>query len=97
MRTRIQWEAWMEDPATALWNKGDLAFAIDTIYLHATGASGKSAEIRLRMESLGLTPKGRADRRLLLPDEPVPAGDAAGTPADAPDTPGALRVLPAAV
>jgi hypothetical protein len=72
MRTRLLWVSWMEDPATALWNTADLAYAVDTIYLHAVDANTKASEIRIRMESLGLTPKGRADRRLLLPDETPP-------------------------
>lgn len=67
--TRTLWEAWRADPVTATWNGSDLAFCIDTILLHAVSAVSKSNEVRLRMESLGLTPKGRRDLRFLLPDE----------------------------
>lgn len=78
-RTKLMWESWQEDPVTATWNKSDLAFAVDTIYLHAQAAQGKSSEIRIRMESLGLTPKGRADRRFLLPDEEEPPSEDDGS------------------
>lgn len=75
--SRLLWEAWMESPVTALWTKDDTAFAIDTICAHAEAAAGgrgaPPAEIRLRQESLGLTPKGRRDNRYLLPDETPPA------------------------
>lgn len=57
-RTRFMWDSWRVAHVTALWSSDDIAMAVDTIYLHATGAQGKAAEIRLRMESLGLTPKG---------------------------------------
>jgi hypothetical protein len=47
--------------------------AVDTAYLHAEAPTSKAPEVRLRIESLGLGAKGRADRRLLLPDEEAPA------------------------
>jgi len=77
--TRLLWAAWRQDPVTATWNASDTAFAVDTILLHAAAAVKSANEIRLRMESLGLTPKGRRDLRLRLmedsdepeePDEP---------------------------
>lgn len=74
-RTRFMWDSWRTAHVTGLWSSDDIALAVDTIYLHATGAQGKAAEIRLRMESLGLTPKGRADRRYLLPDEQEPPSE----------------------
>lgn len=81
--TRMLWDAWREDPVTQTWNASDRAFAVDTISLHATSGTSKANEIRIRMESLGLTPKGRRDLRLLLPEEEAPAedGPAAAEPA----------------
>lgn len=66
--TAYVWNAWRDAPVTVLWTSSDLSFAVDTIALHALSSTSKASEIRLRMESLGLTPKRRADRRLLLPE-----------------------------
>src|SRR3954465_15476259 len=62
--TVAMWEAWRSDPVSAEGSPADVAFALDTIRLHnvmenATGAN----EVRLRMDSLGLTPKGKRDLR----------------------------------
>lgn len=74
--TKMLWESWQKSPVQAVWSDDDVAFAIDTIMLHAEatlgGRGAPPAEIRLRQESLGLTPKGRRDNRLLLPDEDGP-------------------------
>lgn len=71
--SRRYWESWRLSPVTAKWEPDDLAFAVDTITGHAEAAMGgrgiAPSEIRLRMESLGLTPKGRIDRRYRLPAE----------------------------
>jgi hypothetical protein len=94
--TRQLWDAWRASPVTALWSDDDLAFAIDTIMLHAEatlgGRGATPGELRLRQESLGLTPKGRRDNRYLLPDE---APDAPAEEKPAADT--KLRVLPEAI
>lgn len=72
------WNAWRESPVTAKWTEDDIALAIDTIDHYARtsmfskgdgGVPLPASEFRLRMESLGLTPKGRKDNRYLLPDE----------------------------
>lgn len=75
-RTKALWESWRQDAATTVWGPGDLAAAIELIYLHAEwtvyGPASLAAEIRLRSESLGLTLKGKQDRRLrVVVDEPV--------------------------
>lgn len=71
--TRRYWEAWRKSPVTQIWTEDDLALAIDTIYSHVETVCGgrgiPPSEMRLRMESLGLTPKGRRDHRLILPDD----------------------------
>jgi len=72
------WNAWRESPVTAKWSEDDIALAIDTIDHYARTSMFKkgdggvplpASEFRLRMESLGLTPKGRRDNRYLLPEE----------------------------
>lgn len=95
--TRLLWDAWRESPVTAMWKADDVAMAIDTIFEHAKlnadppMRSAQPSELRIRQEALGLTTKGRQDRRWLLPDETAPDDD---TP-DAEVKPD--RKLPAAV
>lgn len=93
--SKMYWSSWRKSPVTALWTEDDVALAIDTITAHAEAASGgrgaPPSEIRLRMESLGLTPKGRTDRRLLLPEE-KPLGEV--VPLQAAPEPASSRSLP---
>ena len=70
--SRLLWEAWRGDPVTATWNASDIALCVDTIMLHASDSVGKANEIRIRIDNLGLSPKGRRDARLLLPEEEAP-------------------------
>lgn len=82
-RTAETWEAWREDPVTATWSPADRAYAMDTILIHQMvygpeGDMARANELRLRMDSLGLTPKGKRDLRYRLPavdeDEDTDAG-----------------------
>lgn len=67
------WDAWRSDPVTAQWSPGDVAYALETIRLHAADPGGKRAnEVRLRMDGLGLTPKGKRDLRWRVVVESVP-------------------------
>lgn len=62
--TIVLWEAWRADPVTAEWSPADIAYALETIRLHAFDEKGKYVnEVRLRMDGLGLTPKGKRDLR----------------------------------
>ena len=65
--TVATWEAWRNDPVTAQWSPADIGFAFDTICLHNTMNASGASEVRLRMDSLGLTPKGKRDLRWRLP------------------------------
>jgi hypothetical protein len=90
------WEAWRESPVTQMWRADDKALAIDTIFefarMQAGERSANSAELRIRIESLGLSTKGRQDRRWLLPDEEVPVEEPVAAAPEAP-----IRVLPEAI
>lgn len=78
-RTAETWEAWRQDPVTATWSPSDRAFAIDTIFIHqlvyGTGEMSRANELRLRMDGLGLTPKGKRDLRYRLADDDAGAGE----------------------
>jgi hypothetical protein len=71
-RTKATWEAWRKDPATTMWTSADVAFAIETIYLLeelvTEGPASLAGEIRLRQDTLGLTAKGKQDRRWRVAD-----------------------------
>lgn len=88
--SRMLWDAWRDDPVTQTWNASDIALAVDTIMLHAADPVTRAGEIRIRIDNLALSPKGRRDARLLLPEDDDPA-DIAATPEPTP-----LRVLPEA-
>lgn len=80
--TRLTWEAWREDPVTAMWSPADHAYALDTIVLHNTMTATSANEVRLRMDGLGLTPKGKRDHRWRVA-EPMAAAPARKRPAAA--------------
>lgn len=64
--TKAVWAAWRRDPVTAQYSEADIAYALDAIRLHATMTSHTASEVRLRMDALGLTPKGKRDLRWRL-------------------------------
>lgn len=68
-RTKAVWKAWRADPVTSQYSPSDVEYALDAIALHAK--SPGSNEIRLRMDALGLTPKGKRDLRWRVPDQAV--------------------------
>ena len=86
---KAYWEAWRQDPVTATWTPTEVALALHVLELIDTDPVDKAAEIRIRIDGLALSPKGRRDARLLLPDEDEPEEDKPAEP-----TP--LRVLPEA-
>ncbi len=61
--TAATWEAWREDPVTGQYSPADIAYALDTILLHNAMTPTSANEVRLRMDALGLTPKGKRDLR----------------------------------
>jgi hypothetical protein len=74
-RTRRLWSAWCADPVTGTYGPADVAAAVELAYLVDHVAHGRERlwpEARLRMDGLGLTPKGRRDLRLRAPTEPAP-------------------------
>lgn len=75
LQTLATWAAWRVDPVTALWSPADVAHALDTILLHNGMTASTANEVRLRMDGLGLTPKGKRDLRwrIAAPEEERPA------------------------
>lgn len=69
--TAATWKAWQEDPVTAMYGPADIAYALDTIRLHQAMTPSTANEVRLRMDALGLTPKGKKDLRWRLPNDPA--------------------------
>lgn len=89
-RTIALWNAWREDPVTASYGPADLAAVIELAYLadeFATGGNPElkfqrvsASELRLRMDGLGLTPKGKRDLRVRIVSESTAASPAGEQP-----------------
>ncbi len=80
-RARASWEGMRADPATGIFGPPEIALAIELAYLIEDAVrSPKTSlltEIRLRRDSLGLTPKGKRDLRLIVGEPPPPERPAA--------------------
>lgn len=66
---KAAWKLWREDPATLIFGPGEIAYALDTISRYDDLLESKPNELRLRMDGLGLTPKGKRDLRLRITDD----------------------------
>jgi hypothetical protein len=62
-RTRDAWDAWSNDPVTQMYSPADVIAALELALLFETMMGSKPNEVRLRMDGLGLTPKGKRDLR----------------------------------
>lgn len=66
-RTLHAWEAWRQDRATTQYGPAEIQSAIDLAFVYdewtGKGGSNMAAEIRQRLDGLGLSPKGKQDRR----------------------------------
>jgi hypothetical protein len=66
-RTKRAWEAWRKDPATGMYGPAEVQLAVDLAYVYeqwvGEPTAALAAEIRQRQDGLGLSPKGKQDRR----------------------------------
>jgi len=76
--SKATWEEWWSSPMAHMWPEADWGRLQVAIATHDTitrrlaagdikGLASTMAELRQTLDSLGLTPKGRQDRRWLLP------------------------------
>jgi hypothetical protein len=92
-RTRSLWEAWRADPASGMFGPAEVASAVELAWLMDEFASGgdpdrkvqrvTAAELRLRMDGLGLTAKGKRDLRWRSTGEVEATGAGSAGPAPA--------------
>lgn len=70
-RTQEAWALWRSDPATSQYSSAGIAQAINLLHLFEGWVRGdeKYSEVRLTMDGLGLTPKGKRDLRWRAPQE----------------------------
>src|SRR4051812_37796284 len=61
--TAQAWSAWRSDSVTTYYTPADVQYAIDTIRLYQRDFVRHASEIRLRMDSLALTPDGKRRQR----------------------------------
>jgi len=66
-RTARSWAAWWADPAAQMWGAADVDLVEHLCYMHESwvrkGTGSVLSELRQVREALGLTPKGKQDRR----------------------------------
>jgi hypothetical protein len=66
-RTKQAWRAWWGDPVSSQWSDGDRDLVYHLLYVHESWVReptvSAAAEIRQLRDNLGLSPKGRQDRR----------------------------------
>lgn len=75
VRTKRAWEAWRKDPATGMYGPAEVQLAVDLAYVYEQWvrepSASLAAEIRQRQDGLGLSPKGKQDRRWMVSREAV--------------------------
>lgn len=66
-RTEHAWEAWALDPATSMYGPAEVQLTVDLAYVYESwvteGTAALASELRQRQDGLGLSPKGKQDRR----------------------------------
>lgn len=71
-RTESAWRKWWADPASTKWSPSDIDLVRHLADLQEQFVreerTAVAAEMRQVRDSLGLTPKGRQDRRWVLPE-----------------------------
>lgn len=81
-RTASAWEAWRSDPATGMYGPAEVQLIVDLAYIYELWVmeptAALAAELRQRQDGLGLSPKGKQDRRWRVVAE-VEAQEAAAT------------------
>jgi hypothetical protein len=73
------WDAWRADRATSQYTPADIGYALETIRVadsyHRGGPASLVSELRLRMDGLGLTPKGKHNLRWRVTTQAEAVGD----------------------
>lgn len=67
-RTKRAWAAWWSDPVSTEWTPGDVELVehladVMEEWVRDPETAGRATEVRQLRDVLGLTPKGRQDRR----------------------------------
>ena len=74
-RSKRAWAAWWKDPAAQMWSGADIDLAEHLLWVHEVWVRKSTTniltELRQLREQLGLTPKGKQDRRWRV----TPPGD----------------------
>ncbi len=72
---KMAWDAWWSDPAASQWTPADRVSVyrlLDLLWQSSVKLS-VNAEVRLRMDGLGLSPKGKRDLRWRVNTDPAHA------------------------
>ena len=85
-RTKSAWAAWRKDPVTGLYGPADIQSALDLAFVYEhwvrDGTAALASELRQRQDVLGLSPKGKQDRRWRVVADVADSAPAGEAPAD---------------
>lgn len=76
------WQTWMASWFAAFWNPADVPALRQLVKLYdqvERGEFQRSTELRLMMDTYGITPKGQQDRRWKPPVAPVHGSQSSGS------------------
>jgi hypothetical protein len=95
--TQLAWQMWMQSWIAAHWRPKDLPGLLVVAGLYHKvvddGAVSYASELRVQMDTYGLTPKGQQDRRWLEPGEPETAAAKKKAKGAKPETYRGLRAV----
>lgn len=77
------WNVWMSAWFAAFWTPADLPGLRQVVLLYDECEQGKlnrHAELRISMDSFGMTPKGQAERRWMRPDGTIDSAPVTAPP-----------------
>lgn len=81
--SRLAWVTWMQSWVASHWTTTDLPGLRQLIRIYdqvERGEFQRSTELRLGMDTYGITPKGQQDRRWVAPEQPEVAPPKAAKP-----------------
>jgi hypothetical protein len=74
----VAWETWFVAWFAAFWTEDDLPGLRQLVRIYdqvERGEFQRASELRLQMDTYGITPKGQQDRRWMRPLDEKPAAD----------------------
>src|SRR3954467_3259372 len=93
-RQRTMWEGWAWSAEATQWNTADVLYALELLTMMDNTPVALMSEVRIRLTSLGLSPKGKRDLRWRIPQDKNRQADEAKRHAAAPNRRAAADAMP---